>query len=162
MRSMANRVFFILLNRKGLKNFNSGFTLIELLVVIAIIGILAAVAVPYYQGYIVTAKLVEVEYAMTKVKNAVSEYRQEKEESWPNCATIDEIRNSLGVALGAVTRISDISIINGVITVTVQNIHPMVDGETITLTPNLNADGSFSWAWGWSPDFPVQFRHKTH
>ena len=32
--------------------FSKGFTLVELLVVIAIIGILAAIGVPMYQGYI--------------------------------------------------------------------------------------------------------------
>jgi type IV pilus assembly protein PilA len=42
---------------------NRGFTLIELMIVVAIIGILAAIAIPSYQGYIVK----------TQVNRAVSE-----------------------------------------------------------------------------------------
>jgi type IV pilus assembly protein PilA len=145
-----------------MKNCNSGFTLIELLIVIAIIGILATIAIPYYKGYIIRAKLVEVEHAMVQVQSAVSAYRQENSDSWPNCPTINEIRNSLGIGLAAVTRISSLSIdsATGVITATVDNIHTMVNGKTITLTPTLKADGSFSWTWGWSADFPMQFRPK--
>ncbi len=143
-----------------MKNSNQGFTLIELLIVIAIIGILATVALPYYQGYMIRAKLLEVENTMAIVKSAVSAYRQEKEDSWPDCQTISEVRNSLGVGLGAVSRISSLLIDKdtGTITATIQNVHLMVDGKTITLTPRPVGDGSFSWAWGWSANFPVNLR----
>jgi type IV pilus assembly protein PilA len=142
-----------------MKNSNSGFTLIELLIVIAIIGILAAIAMPYYQGYTIRAKLIEVENTMGTVGSAVSAYRLDQD-SWPNCATKSEVVNSLGVGLGAVDRISDISVIDGKITVTVRNIHPMVDGKTITLTPDLKPDRSFGWHWGWSADFPIHLRQR--
>jgi type IV pilus assembly protein PilA len=136
------------------KKSDRGFTLIELLIVIAIIGILASIAIAYFYNVNITkARLTEVENAMSVVKGAVSMFRKENS-YWPNCPTKAEIQTSLGIGLGSVTRISEMSVINGVITATIQNIHPSVDGEFLTLTPTLNVDGSFSWTWGWSSGFP--------
>ena len=145
-----------------MKNFGPGFTLIELLVVIAIVGILAAVALPLYRGYTITAKLSEVENAMSTVASGVTAYYQ-NQNSWPNCPTINEVGNSLGVALGSISRIFGLSIsnANGMITASVQNIHAMVDGKTLTLTPSTSNDSSLTWTWGWSPDFPSQFRPRS-
>ena len=141
---------------------NSGFTLIELLVVIAIVGILAAVALPLYKGYTVMAKLAEVENAMATVATGTAAYYYDQN-TWPDCPRIAEVRNSLGVALASISRVRWLSISNtdGAITAEIQNIDFMVDGKTLTLTPNTLTDGSIGWTWGWSPDFPPQFRPKS-
>jgi type IV pilus assembly protein PilA len=144
-----------------MKKTDSGMTLIELLIVIAIIGILAAVAWPYYQGNVVRARLSEVENTMSMVASGVSHYYQDSEgSSFPNCTSINEISTSLGITLGAVTRISQITVVNGIITATVANIDPLVDNKTLTMTPMVVGDGSIRWIWGASVDFPMHLRPK--
>ena len=53
---------------------NKGFNLIELMIVIAIIGILAAIAIPSYKGYVKTAKMSEAHNNLAALRLAEEEY----------------------------------------------------------------------------------------
>jgi len=114
-----------------------------------------------YKGYTITAKLSEVENAMSTVASGVTGY-YELQNSWPNCPSIPAVADSLGVMLGAVGRIQNLSVsgADGSINAIVQSIDPIVDNKTLTLTPTTNTDSSVTWNWGWSPDFPPQFRPR--
>ncbi len=57
-----------------MKRLQQGFTLIELMIVVAIVGILAAIALPAYQDYVVRSKLSEAEAAIAACKTSVAEY----------------------------------------------------------------------------------------
>jgi len=57
-----------------MKAIQKGFTLIELMIVIAIIGILAAIAIPAYQNYIIRSQVTEGLSLADSWKTAVGEF----------------------------------------------------------------------------------------
>jgi type IV pilus assembly protein PilA len=61
-----------------MKRILQGFTLLELMIVVAIVGILAAIALPAYQDYVVRSKMSEAEAAIAACKTSVAEFLSAK------------------------------------------------------------------------------------
>jgi type IV pilus assembly protein PilA len=113
-----------------------GFTLIELMIVVAIIAILAAIAVPAYQNYIIRSKVTEALTSADMARTAVSETFQTKGYVPTSNASagLPSSADSVKSAYMSNLQIGD----NGVITVTVNGTNSDADGHDITLTPEDN------------------------
>jgi type IV pilus assembly protein PilA len=116
----------------------AGFTLIELMIVVAIIGILAAVAIPAYQNYVLKAKFAEVESVANAYKTAVAACAQELS-TVTGCSL-----NTNGIPdTQATTHVGSVAVADGVVTVTPTATTNIL--STLILTPTLGVS-ALTWA----------------
>ncbi len=124
---------------------SGGFTLIELMIVVAIIGILAAVAIPAYQAYVVRSQVVEGLDLTLRAKTAVSEF-------FSNRGRFPATNASAGLAsaasiIGKYTSKVDVGTSPGVIEITYgRQANPnFLSGKTLLLSA-ISTSGSVEWA----------------
>lgn len=56
---------------------SGGFSLVELMVVVAVLGILASIAVPNYQDYVLRSKLVDAQSSLAQLRVTMEHYYQD-------------------------------------------------------------------------------------
>jgi prepilin-type N-terminal cleavage/methylation domain-containing protein len=91
-----------------MKKQRKGFTLVELVIVIAILGILAAYAVPKYQGLVEQARSAEARAQLGTVRSALGIYYAKNHGQYP--ATLDGTIFAEGVVPTVEVTMSDSSV----------------------------------------------------
>jgi type IV pilus assembly protein PilA len=128
-----------------MKRMQKGFTLIELMIVVAIIAILAAIAIPAYQDYLVRTQVSEGAVLTDGAKTAISEF-------YSNTGNFPSNNTSAGLATagsiaGKYVSSVDVSQTKGQIQATFNgpSANTNIKGLLFTLSAIPNA-GSIAWS----------------
>jgi type IV pilus assembly protein PilA len=121
-----------------MRRVQQGFTLIELMIVVAIVGILAAIALPAYQDYVVRSKMSEAIAAIAACKTSVAEYASSH-------AAYPPLMTDAACSTTSTKYVASLDATAGVITAVSQGTGATGGECTLTLTPQGVATAITAW-----------------
>ena len=131
------------------RSLAAGFTLMELMIVVAIIGILASMAIPIYQGYMIRAQVAEGVNLAAAVKAPILAAYLDSGE-----APVDRAATGLSANATDTTGsyVASVDVSNGVLVATYGiNASTAINGLTVTLTPYETNESGIVWRCGTAP-----------